>query len=92
MSVQRGIGPPKQSQPLPFRKLLAMKFGVEPLVAGGPINTRAVIIMFTFWLVRDIEGCLALFQDMRLDREALTVTWRLSVSKADPRALGCERQ
>ena len=59
LSVQRGIGPPQQSEPLSFPKLMELDFGVPPMVDQGPVNANAVAIMFTFWFIRDLEGCMA---------------------------------
>ena len=59
LSVQRGVGPPKQSEPLRFKELQLMNFPVDPQVAGGPINTAGVITMYTYWLLRDVEGGLS---------------------------------
>ena len=92
LSVQRGIGPPQQSEPLSFPKLMDLDFSVPPLVDQGPVNTKAVVIMFTFWFIRDLEGCMAKVPDLTLNHHTRVVTWRLSASKTDPGALGCERQ
>ena len=43
-SCSRGLGPARQSEPLPFEDALAMKWKVDPAVAGGPVNTKATII------------------------------------------------
>ena len=43
------------------------------------------------FLVREVEGSLAQREHLRLDREQMTVTWQLPVSKTDPEARGCER-
>ena len=91
MSVSRGMGPPKQAEPLPFDALHAKTWPEEPVVKGGPVGTGNLITLFTHWLVRDMEGALAMAKDMHINTESQTATWRLCVSKTDPKALGCER-
>ena len=58
-STLRGIGPPRQGEPLNFSLLLLLSFGWLPIVTGGPCNTMAVIVLFTMLLLREIEGALA---------------------------------
>ena len=91
MSVSRGIGPPKQAEPLPFERLMELSLPDEPIIPGGPVGTDNLITLFTHWLVRDMEGALAIAKDLHINTESQTATWRLSVSKTDPKALGCER-
>ena len=90
-STLRGIGPGRQSQPLNFELMTTMDFGDGPLVEGGPIGTESLITMFTFFMVRELEGALAARRDIHINTVTSTVTWHLPVSKTDPAALGCER-
>ena len=92
LSVQRGVGPPKQSEPLKFHVLVAMPLPTAPLVHGGPVNTKGLVVLYTYWFVRDVEGALARFSDVTINTSEKMVSWRLSVSKADPAALGCVRK
>ena len=71
---------------------MELDFGVQPMVDQGPVNAKAVAAMFTFWFIRDLEGRMAKLPDLTLNRQAKVATWRLSASKTDPVALGCERQ
>ena len=50
------------------------------------------MVLFTFFLLRELECASAQHKDMTLDHKAQTVTLRLSVSKNDPRAIGCSRK
>ena len=59
---------------------------------GGPINTYAIIVLFTYFLVRENEGASARRVDMTVNKVTQKVLWRLSASKTDPRALGAERE
>ena len=49
------------------------------------------MVVFTFWLLRELEGSTALRRNLRVNHEARTVTMRLTASKQDPPALGVER-
>ena len=69
-----------------------MEWGVDPAVAGGPVNTKAIIVLFTYFLVRENEGAVARRSDISLNTVGRRVLWRLSASKTDPRALGSERE
>ena len=92
MSTRRGLGPARQSGPVDFEKLINMDIGKEPLRDGGPVGPRNAMVLFTYFLVRGVDGSMAKVGDVTLNSEARTVSWRLSVSKTDPAALGCERQ
>ena len=91
MSTQRGMGPSRQSRPVNFEALLLLDLGPEPVVKNGPLGTENLIVLFTMFLIREIEGSLALRTHVHLNAVALTVTWHLPVSKNDPAALGCQR-
>ena len=56
------------------------------------MNAHAVICLFTYFLVRENEGATARRADISINSVSKKVLWRLSVSKMDPAALGCERR
>ena len=58
---------------------------------GYPARPGATAVMATFWLLRDLEATTAEFQDLSIDKVAKRVALLLSMSKNDPRALGCDR-
>ena len=90
-SVNRGIGPPKQSAPLPMDKLIRVGSDIAVHCDHGPIDpVRAITIMCHF-VVREIEAAFALAKHWKFDHEAKTITWHLPVSKTDPTAVGCFR-
>ena len=91
LSTRRGAGPPRQSEPLNFELLANLQLGWEPLVVGGPVNTHAIVVLFTFFMVRELEGAVAKVAHLSLDEDELTVTWSLPVSKTDYAATGCKR-
>ena len=90
-STQRGMGPGRQSEPLPFGRLTSRPWPSEPLVVGGPLGSGNLAVLFTFFVLREIEGALAKASSLTLDAETSTVTWSLPVSKTDPSAVGCVR-
>jgi len=50
------------------------------------------IMLFTFFLLRELECACAQFHDMTVGRVTKQVVLKLSVSKNDPRAIGCTRK
>ena len=90
-SVQRGIGPARQSRPLSMAKLLALNSSEEPLVEGGPIWPVRALLLGSIFLLREVELAAATTGHIRLDMEACEVTWKLASSKADPAAMGTLR-
>ena len=90
-SVSRGIGPPRQSEPLDFLTAAGHDHGDEPVVKDGPLGTNSFITVATFFLLRELEASTARRHNVRLNTEELSVTIRLSASKTDPMALGVER-
>ena len=57
----------------------------------GPVNTNAIIILVTFFMIRELEGAVAKMGHMAFCVEDLTVTWALPVSKTDYTATGRKR-
>ena len=51
LSMARGIGPPRQSEPLNIEAICALDLGEEPLVKGGPVGVNDLAILFTYFLV-----------------------------------------
>ena len=57
-----------------------------------PVKVGYAIVLFTFFLLRELECACAQYSDMTVDIAGKSVALRLSVSKNDPRALGCTRR
>ena len=90
-SVQRGLGSSRQSSPVDVQKIYALDLPTTPLSPGGPISPKSYAVLGVFFMTREIEiGC-AGFSDLRLDEAQSELSWRLPVSKSDPRALGTTR-
>ena len=92
-STARGMGPARQSAPLDFLKLreIDLNRAVDNPAYPYPARPGSAAVMSTFWLLRDLEATTAEHKDMSIDYAAKRVTLLLSMSKNDPRALGCER-
>ena len=71
--------------------ILGLTLAWIPLVIGCPVNTMAVVVMFTMFLLREIEGSLAEVGHITMSDDEETVSWRLPASKTDPQAKGCTR-
>ena len=91
LSTARGIGPSKQSEPLDFRRCMLLDLGTDAVITDGPIGTMNLIVLLTYFLLRELEGAMAMWADITINTAAQTITWLLPVSKTDPMAKGCER-
>ena len=87
-SVTRGIGPPRQSQPLDLAAVWKAGIPWLPESASYPVRGKFLIIAGGFFCTREIELSLALRQHVSFSADIQRVTWHLPCSKTDPRALG----
>ena len=90
-SVSRGIGPPRQSAPLPMTKVMALNKSYAPLVADGPCNPQATFLLAAIFLLREVEMSATRMEHLSFESEQQVLTWQLSSSKTDPEAHGVER-
>jgi hypothetical protein len=90
-SVLRGIGPARQSAPFKLHRLLQLDDSEPPLCAGGPCYPLRSTLLSVIFLLREIEMSCAKFGDWTFDHGLLEVSWNLTASKSDPRALGTLR-
>ena len=91
-STLRDIGPPRQSEPLNYEAVLLLDLPQRtPLVKHGPVGTKAFAVLFTSFLLRELEGPLAKRSDIWLNRDEQRAYWKMPVSKTDSQALGCVR-
>mgnify|MGYP000500449857 CR=1 FL=1 len=91
-STTRGMVPSRQSEPLPFKKLADLDLSSRLHNPRYPVAPSCCVVLFTFFLLRELECAAAEYNDMTLDFEQQLVALKLSVSKNDPRAIGCERK
>ena len=90
-SITRGIGPGRQSEPLDFDRLARMDLPVEAPLKNGPVGVPQVVVLFTHFFLREVEGSFAVVEDWHIDEAVEELTWRLPASKSDPMAKGCSR-
>ena len=90
MSVARGIGPPRQSEPLNVELILCLKLPCDPIVRGGPVNALGAANLCTFFMVRELEAALARRKHLALNEADAKVTWVLPVTKTDLGGVGLQ--
>ena len=90
-SGQRGMGPPRQSEPLDHHKVLDLVITKEPLFRGGPLNSKTVHVIATMFLNRELEVSLAERGHITINEQDITTSFLLPVSKHDPEARGRSR-
>ena len=66
-STSRGIGPGKQSEPLSFQKLAAADLGASVKNPKYPVKVEYAVVIFTFFLLRELECACAQYNDMTID-------------------------
>ena len=91
-STERGIGPGKQSCPLPWGKLTTADLRTPFTAERFPLRVDLCVVIWVFFFMRELEAATAELADMTLDTSTCKVKLVMSVSKNDPRALGCTRE
>ena len=78
---------------LPFDRLCRLPGGTEAFASGGPVSSRNAIVAGSWFLKREAELSLASAASVSISIAGATptVSWRLPVSKTDPKALGTSR-
>ena len=90
-SVNRGIGPARQSAPYDVKAIQSLDTGIEPVISKGPVNPCDMLVLGAFFLTREIELSAAKASHLEFHTGS-TVTWLLPASKTDPTAVGVRRQ
>ena len=102
-AVTRGMGPPRQSQPLPIEKIIEYCFNLDNLLEWEkqsssmlpekhvPFGWVTMILVGSLFLMREIEVAAAKVGHVTIDVVAKTVSLLLPVSKTDIYALGKTR-
>lgn len=90
-SVNRGVGPSKQSQPVDIVKILQLKLADVPLSVGGPIGPAHFCVLGVLFMAREIEVSTAKIRCISFDMATAEISWTLPVSKNDVRAVGTTR-
>lgn len=93
-SVGHGIGPARQSVPLPTPVVRQLGTGSQPLTKSGQCGMGRLVVA-GFLLQKGVEASLVRLSHVTLDRASKTVVWRLPRPKTAPevldkmRAWGC---
>ena len=90
-SVNRGIGPARQSCSFDFAKLCKLPRTPAALIANGPQHPVVMAILSSQFLLREVEASTARTDAWTFDHEALELKWNLPASKSDHMALGVAR-
>ena len=90
--MNRGLGPPRQTEPPPFDLLFFKELPDGPMVRDGPVGNHNLLVLFAYCLLREVEGLMARNRDVTINEERQVIIWRLPVSKTGPMAVGCERE
>ena len=91
-ACERGQGPP--SRQVPFDLGLAFEkssSSLEPLVSGGPLGFKNLVVIGCFHMLREIELSTSLARSLFVDLDRMEETLHLPTSKTDHLALGVWR-
>ena len=94
-SVTKGIGPVAQRTPLDIERIMQGQqddpLNWHPLVEQGPIGPHQLVIVGTFFMLREAEASLLLTGNVKIEEWSQTVTLKLPSSKTDPSAASVDR-
>ena len=93
LSTTRGVGPVRQSEPLPFDRVAKKNLDEDKTVSDAryPRNPAAMFVIVVFFMLRELEVATARLCDLSFSDEDKEVRLHLSVSKNDPQARGTWR-
>ena len=92
LSVLRGLGVARQSAPFDLLAVLrAVQDGSYQPAAGSPMGWSSLLVLATFFMMREVEVAAAVVSHITVDFVAARVTLRLPISKSDSGAVGCSR-
>ena len=87
-AATRGLGPPRQSAPLPVERFPTLLEHRAPYHPQGPLWPRSALVIGAWWVTREVELANISQQDVTVSRTERSVSILLSASKTDPTALG----
>ena len=90
-SVERGMGPPRQSAPFKLDRVLTLDRTASPLVPDGPQHPVHLLLLSSMFMLREIEVAGTCLSHVTFDHTAKEVSWLLPASKTDSTALGVTR-
>ena len=85
------MGPGTQSEPLDFKRLVEVDVNEVVSNPKYPVKPGWAVVLFSFFLLRELEMAGLKYKHVIFDEAALTITLMLTVSKTDPEARGCRR-
>jgi hypothetical protein len=91
-SVGRGLGPPRQSAAVDLVRLQALDTDNDLVGDKFVNNGKHMLIIGSFFLMREIESSLALVCNAELDLELRIIRLKLSATKSDPGAVSETRE
>ena len=62
--------------------MLLLDLPMDPIINGGPMNTKALAVMATMFLTREVEIAMAERSHVVANHEDKTIYWLLPVSKS----------
>eukprot|EP00971_Amphidinium_carterae_P193500 3839742-Amphidinium_carterae.1 len=83
-SFQCGVGPARQTGPLPVENLTCTKWPEVALVQRGPMGCLNLVVLGCFHMRRKIEASCAHASHLVMDRTIRREGFLLPVSKTDP--------
>ena len=94
-SATRGLGGPTKARALPLSRLRELPVGSSPWARGGPVGPRNLLVVGSWFLLREVEASTARASSIRvLPRDQAgrpRVTFTLPASKNDQSAAGASR-
>ena len=90
-SACRGLGPARQSAEFKFSAVSSLPGARTDVAEGETHEGRALLVLGTFFLLRELEAACATVGDLSIDQGASVVTMNLPVSKTDPSGRGVSR-
>ena len=91
-SVTRGLGVTRQSAPFDLGRAVAAAHAGQVILPGGcPLGWSNLLVVATYFVMREIEVAFAKVDHVHLGAETANVRLQLPVSKKDPRAIGRSR-
>ena len=91
-SCSRGLGPPRRALALDVLRFVGLPTSPDPWVPGGPVGPRNMMVIGSWWLLREIEAAGARAKHVRIvPGSPLVATFLLPTSKTDLQAVGAAR-
>ena len=90
-ACSRGIGPPKKAEAFDLTLVAKMAQVEEPLVEGGPLGAKDLVLIASWWAMREIELAAIELWQVEFEEDGSKCgkcTINLPTDKTDPKAVG----